>query len=117
MGDKIFLKNMMFYGFHGVYEHERELGQRFYVDVELTMDVTKAAQTDDVRDTIDYLNVYEHTKAVVENKKFNLLEALAGHIADGLLSPGISQVVVRVRKHVPIPGQIDFVQVEVARRQ
>ena len=43
MNDKILLENMMFYGYHGVYEYEREQGQRFYVDVELHLDFSAAA--------------------------------------------------------------------------
>lgn len=117
MSDKILLQNMMFYGFHGVYEHEREIGQRFYVDVELELDISKAAETDNLNDTLNYISIYEQVRLVMENKKFTLLEALAGHIAKSLLSTdGITRTTVRVRKPcVPLPGQLDYVQLEVTR--
>jgi 7,8-dihydroneopterin aldolase/epimerase/oxygenase len=116
MNDKILLQNMMFYGHHGVYEYEREQGQRFYVDVELELDFTKAAKTDDWRDAADYVTVYEQVKAIFENRRFKLMEALAAHIAVTLLQGTISQVTVRVRKPgVPLPGQIDYVQIETTR--
>ncbi|HWR38859.1 MAG TPA: dihydroneopterin aldolase [Patescibacteria group bacterium] len=117
MSEKILLQNMVFYGFHGVYEFERELGQRFYVDVEMTGDLKKASDEDDLQDTIDYVNVYNRTKDIVENHRYQLLEALAGHIAGVILNlPRVSKVTVRVRKpSVPIAAALDHVQVEVSR--
>ena len=114
--DKILLQNMQFYGYHGVYEHEREMGQRFQVDVELSLDTTKAEQTDDLEDTLDYVSAYVEVRTVVETRKFRLLEALAANIAASLLKGKVVQVTVRVRKPaVPLPGHLDFVQAEVTR--
>lgn len=114
--DKILLQNMMFYGYHGVYEHEREMGQRFAVDAELSLDLARAGESDDIADSLDYVAAYEAVRATVENNKFHLLEALAEHIASALLKGQVAQVTVRVRKPgVPLPGYLDFVQVEVTR--
>ena len=117
MSDKILLQNMMFYGFHGVHEYEREQGQRFYLDVEMTLDVSQAAKSDDIGDTVDYTVVYSRIKDIVENRRFNLLEALGVNIAEMVLDfPLITQVRVKIRKPaVPIPGQIDFVETEIVR--
>jgi 7,8-dihydroneopterin aldolase/epimerase/oxygenase len=116
MNDKILLQNMMFYGFHGVYDYEREQGQRFYVDVELHFDSELAEDSDDLSKTVDYVAVYIQVKSIFETKKFHLLEALAGHIAATLLQGPIQTVVVRVRKPaVPLPGQLDYVQYETMR--
>lgn len=113
---KVTLKNMMFYGYHGVYEHEREMGQRFFVDVELGFDMTQAAASDALEDTVNYVAVYDEVKTVMETHKFNLLEALAGCIADRLLAGRVSEVTVRVRKpSVPLPAPLDFVEVEFTR--
>lgn len=115
--DKFLLQNMIFFGYHGVYEYERIHGQRFYCDVELMSDFTEAANTDELASAIDYTKVYASIKMIVEEKQFNLLEALAGQIADTLLSSyPIIGVVVRIRKPAcPLPGVIDFVQVEISR--
>lgn len=114
--DKISMQNMMFYGYHGVYEHEREMGQRFAVDAELSLDLAKAGESDELADSLDYVAVYEAVRSVVENHKFRLLEALAAHIAEALLRGPVAAVTVRVRKPgVPLPGHLDFVQVEVTR--
>lgn len=120
MADKILLQNMMFYGFHGVFEYEREQGQRFYLDVELTADFSQAGKTDRLQDGVDYTAIYSQVKNIVENRRFQLLEALASHIGDNILenSALLQAVTVRIRKPaVPIPGQIDFVQIEITRRR
>lgn len=118
MTDKILLQNMMFYGYHGVYEYEREQGQHFYVDAELNLDFGKAAESDDFHDALDYVAVYHTIKGIVEGQRFRLLEALAGKLADELLTGMVAKVTVRVRKPgVPLPGAIDFVQVEVTRNR
>ena len=54
--DRISLHNMRFYGYHGVYEHEREMGQRFEIDVELSLDLAQAGATDELEDTLDYVD-------------------------------------------------------------
>lgn len=118
MTDQIVLKNMMFYGFHGVYEYEREQGQRFYLDIIMNLDLQKAGNTDDLEQTVDYASVYTHVKDIVENHRFKLLEALGAHIGDLLLelSPQLKEVIVKVRKPaVPLPGQLDYVEVTIRR--
>ena len=116
MNDSILLQNMMFYGYHGVYEYEREQGQRFYVDVELSLNFGKAATSDDLADTLNYVSVYQQVKNIMETRRFKLLEALAENIAQTLLNEKVIQVTVRVRKPaVPLPGQLDFIQIEVTR--
>jgi dihydroneopterin aldolase len=118
MSNKILLGNMVFYGFHGAYEYEREQGQRFYVDVEICADLS-AAKSDKLTDTIDYTLVYNQIKEVMENKRFHLLEAVGAHIAELILKTTIAdEVTIRIRKPaVPIPGPLDFVQVETSRRR
>lgn len=119
MSNKILLQNMMFYGFHGVYKYEREQGQRFYVDAEICADLSLAGSTDNVMDTIDYTVVYSHIKEIMENHRFQLLEALSAHIAEVILQTTIAtEVTIKVRKPaVAIPGPLDYVQVEINRRK
>ena len=54
MGDRILLNGMTFYGYHGVRPEEKELGQRFVVDVEMELDLRAAGTSDDLTDTVDY---------------------------------------------------------------
>jgi len=117
---RVSLKNMVFYGFHGVYEFERELGQRFYVDLDLKADLSQAGKSDNLQETVDYVSIYNQTKEIVENHRFQLLEALTYHIAGEILRlhPLVEEVVVRVRKpSVPIAAALDYVEVESVRRR
>lgn len=117
---KVRIHNMMFYGFHGVYEYEREQGQKFYVDVEVVTKDDTMADTDDVKDGVDPAAIYDIVKDVTENKRFQLLGALSAHIGDKLLKkyPHFYSVTTRIRKpSVPISGPIDYVEVETTRVQ
>ena len=115
--DKIVLQNMMFYGYHGVHSYEREHGHRLYFDVELTLDLQQAGLTDDLTKTVDYTKVYDKVKSIVEQEQFFLLEALAERIAWEILGfDAVQTVKIKVRKPaVPVPGQIDYMEIEMIR--
>lgn len=114
---KITLKNMVFYAYHGVFSAEKEMGQKFHVDVELKGDFTPAATSDDFEIALNYVDVYTLVKDIVEEREFNLIEALARAIADEILSAyDIEEVTVRVRKPgAAIGGVLDYVEVEITR--
>ncbi len=111
------LKNMQFYGYHGVHEFEKEKGGHFEVDVELSADLTDAVSTDDVAKTIDYDSVFKCVQEIVMQQQFNLIETLGSTIADSLLNDyNINGVTVRVRKpEAPIDGTLDTVEVEITK--
>ncbi|MEW9672706.1 dihydroneopterin aldolase [Ammoniphilus sp. 3BR4] len=116
--DKIYFNGMEFYGYHGVYPEENKLGQRYLVDVELYLDLSKAAETDDLQFTINYAQVYELCKMVVENETFQLVEKVAQQIAERALQKFqlLDELMVRVTKpDPPIPGHYDSVAVEIKR--
>lgn len=115
--DKIFFKQMYFYGFHGAYPEENRLGQRFYVDLELGLDLRPSAMTDDLEKTVNYAEVYELVKNEVEQTRVKLVETLAENVANRLLNQfPIEQVLVRVTKpDPPIPGHYQAVGVEIVR--
>ena len=110
--DRINLRNMAFYGYHGNLPSENELGQRFFV--------TKPGQSDSIEDSINYADVYERTKAIVEGPSQRLIERVGTLIADDLWNTyqGIVGLSVTVRKpEAPIPGVLDYVEVEITRGQ
>jgi 7,8-dihydroneopterin aldolase/epimerase/oxygenase len=116
--DKIYLNNMKFYGYHGVFSEETKLGQRFAVDVIVETDLEKAGKSDNLEDSINYGEIYHVCKEVVEGKPFKLVEALAEKISAEMLGqfPAISTVTVKVIKpDPPIPGHYDSVAVEITR--
>ncbi|RAL23196.1 dihydroneopterin aldolase [Thermoflavimicrobium daqui] len=117
--DKIFFNKMVFYGYHGVYEEENRLGQRFHVDLEMKLDLSIAAKQDDLHQTVDYGRVYEVVKQEVEETRVQLIETLAENIAAKLLANfRIMEILVRVTKpDPPIPGYYESVGVEIVRRR
>ncbi|AQR78898.1 dihydroneopterin aldolase [Paenibacillus larvae] len=118
--DKLTLKGVEFYGNHGVFSEENRLGQRFYVDLEMLLNLRKAGQTDNVEDSVNYAEVYEVIKAIVEKQTFKLIETLAEHIASGVLETytSIHEVTVRVTKpHPPFDIHFEGVAVEITRKR
>ncbi len=115
--DRILLHGIQFYGYHGVYEEERRLGQRFVVDLDLGVDLSRAEAQDDVAATVDYSAVQAVVLEVGTRQQFTLLEALAGRIASALLERfAIQRVTVRATKpSPPLPGVMAGVSVEVTR--
>lgn len=117
MRDRMILRNMVFYGYHGVYAVERELGQRIEVDLELHLDLREAGAQDDLDHSINYVELYVLVKTIVEEQEFNLVEGLAEAIAHQILEASPAEEVrVRVRKPQPPAGGImDAFEVEITR--
>ncbi|GGE54163.1 dihydroneopterin aldolase [Pullulanibacillus camelliae] len=116
--DKIYLNGMSFYGYHGVYSEENKLGQRFNADIILKLDLRPAGRTDDLEKTINYADVYNLTKRIIEGPPKKLVEAVAEEIADQLLKtfPRVQECLVKVIKpDPPIPGHYDSVAIELTR--
>jgi len=118
--DRIILKGMRFYGFHGVFPEENKLGQAFVVDLTLVLDLQEAGRKDDLELTVNYGSVYNQTKLIVGGKPFKLIEALAEHIASTLLHTYtiVSEIQVCVTKpHPPFETHFDGVTVDITRRR
>lgn len=107
--DQILLEGMVFYGYHGVYEEERRLGQRFVVDLEAACDLRPAAVSDDITRTVSYSDLFRITQSVLEGTPRALIESVAESIAAAILDqfPSITEVLVTVRKPAaPIQGSV-----------
>ncbi|WP_304439356.1 dihydroneopterin aldolase [Geobacillus sp. FSL W8-0032] len=116
--DKIYVHGMEFYGYHGVLREENILGQRFLVDVTLELDLQSAGRSDRLEHTINYADVYERCRMIVEERTFALIEAVAEAIAADLLAafPRIQRCTVKVIKpNPPIRGHYQHVAVEMSR--
>ena len=119
MSDRIVLHDMLFMGRHGVLEQEQRVAQPFHVDVELGLDLRAAGIDDDIARTVDYGEVFETCRSIVEATSVRLIEALAEAIAHELRAGvPIDEVVVRVRKpNAPIEGTFAWAGVEIVRRR
>jgi len=117
--DKIIIDNMVFRGRHGVHPAEHELGQRFEVDVELGLDLSRPMASDLLQDTVDYSRAYAIVREEAEDHHYQLIEALAGAIVRRLLAElAVTSVLVRVRKpQVPLNGILSCTAVEIQRRR
>ena len=117
MSDRITLVGMQFMGRHGVSAEERAEPQPIEVDLALRLDLSRPAATDELADTINYSTLFDLARAIVEERSFHLLEALAAAIADAVLAAHpVDDVEVRVRKpKAPLPGAFETVEVRIRR--
>lgn len=115
METKIRLKNIQLFGYHGVADAEKKLGQRFEIDVEVRVDIDDAIQGDTFKKTIDYSEIYQDVVKVFNSHKFNLIESLAKDIAvklSDIYSLSGCRIVIR-KPDAPIDGILDTVEVEI----
>ncbi|MGT2932612.1 dihydroneopterin aldolase [Streptococcus catagoni] len=116
--DKIYLNDCRFYAYHGALKEEQVLGQIFVVDLILSVDLSKAGQTDKVEDTVHYGLVFEAVKEEVEGTKHALIEHLAETICHKLFNgfPLINAITIKISKeNPPINGHYHSVSVELER--
>jgi len=113
VSDRIALRGLRVRGHHGVYEHERRDGQDFVVDVTVWLDLAPAAASDDLTQTLNYGDLAQRAAAIVAGPPADLIETVAGRIADDVLTdPRVQGVEVTVHKpHAPIP--LEFADVAV----
>ena len=110
----IHLKKLRFHGRHGVLPEEAALGQPWIIDLDLVVDIARAAATDDLAHTVNYDDVYSLCQDIVVNERFALIETLANRILSSVLAahPPVRSATVTVHKpHVPIPGDHDGVAI------
>ncbi|MFO7897344.1 MAG: dihydroneopterin aldolase [Candidatus Cloacimonadales bacterium] len=115
---RVHLKEMIFYGFHGVAPEERSLGQRFTVNFSFETAAEHDREISKLEDTVDYTKVYDIIKHVIEEHTFQLLEDCANLILDTVLQtfPEIVHSVVKIKKpSVPIQGILEAVELEMER--
>ncbi len=113
------LNNIRLYAYHGCLPEEKKLGQRFEIDVELSVEDRISQGFDKVKDTVDYTKVYHLVKDEFQRISFNLIETAAHKICDVLLTMDKVQVVtIRIRKpHAPIEGHFSDIEVEVSKKR
>jgi dihydroneopterin aldolase len=118
MTDRIFINGLSLHAFHGIMAHEAKVGQSFTIDFELEIDLSAAARSDKVVDTVSYDKVVECASEVFSTQRFRLIEAAAGKLADAVLAkfPRVSSVKVTIHKpHAPIAAIFSDVGVTLMR--
>ncbi|MDW0118719.1 dihydroneopterin aldolase [Sporosarcina thermotolerans] len=119
--DYIHLNEMEFYGYHGALREETVLGQRFRANVSLAVDLTEAGVTDDLQKTVNYAEVFDVCRSVVEGEPRKLIESVAEEIASSVMGRFAAQVkgirVVLIKPDPPIRGHYASVSVDITRGQ
>jgi dihydroneopterin aldolase len=119
VADQVLIGGIRFHGHHGLTHAEREIGVRFSVDVELSGDLSRAARSDRIGDTVDYRRVHDIVVQRGRGKPHRLIETLADGICRELLEVfPVEEVTVTVRKETPLlDGIVDHVGVRMSRRR
>ena len=118
MSDIIFIKGLLIHARHGVMEHEAEVGQRFVIDLELSIDLAESSRSDKLADTVSYSDVVATASAAFKGHNYYLLERAAGAVADSIFAAfaRVKAVKVTVHKpHAPIAAIFDDVGVIIHR--
>ena len=116
--DKIWIKDLEIFAYHGVLAEEKRNGQKFYVTVSMDVDLHAAGMTDDLDKTVNYAEVCELIRRTMQEESYDLIEAAAENVADAILLayPQIKMVHVIVSKPgAPIPMDFDTVCVDITR--
>jgi dihydroneopterin aldolase len=118
MSDTIFIRRLTVHAYHGVMPHESKVGQTFSLDLDLTIDLSQAASTDRLAQTVSYDQVVEAASEAFCAKPYKLIEAAAGAVVDAVLAKfsKISAVRITVHKpHAPIAATFDDVGITISR--
>ena len=101
----IFLHDIHFYAFHGVLAQEQKIGNDFRIDIKLEYDIAKACCTDNIKDTINYAEVYKIIKEEMEIPS-QLLEHVSARIVNHLFEalPALSGISILLAKRNPPMG-------------
>lgn len=113
----IAVEGLQFYSHHGYYKEEQVLGGKYTVDIYMKTNIDEAAQSDELKNTIDYEQIYLLTKSEMEIHA-RLIEHVCKRILDRIYAqyPALEHLKVRVSKHnPPLKGQVDRVYVELEK--
>ncbi len=118
--DKISIKGLKLFAYHGVNPEEKENGQNFVIDLDYYVNIAKACQMDTLDDTVSYAKVVKTVRRVFTAEKYDLIERAAQVIAEAVLDEfeDIFKVEVTLKKpEAPISAEFDYVAVSITRER
>lgn len=118
--DHILLNELRFYGYHGVYQEEQRTGQDFVVSVELGLSLARAGASDSLSDTVSYAEVYQLIRQVVEQERYDLLEAAAERIQKRIFEtfPLVRSIALTILKpNAPVSGDFESMGIRISRER
>ncbi len=118
--DKILVRNLKIFAYHGVNPEEKVDGQNFVLDIDAYVDISVPCVTDNVDDTVSYAKIIKETVKIFTSQKDDLLERAAQRVADGLFESfdKIQSLRILLKKpEAPIKADFDYVAVEIFRER
>jgi dihydroneopterin aldolase len=118
MSDTIFVSGLALHAYHGVMQHEAKVGQTFKLDLVLVIDLAAAARSDKLVNTVSYDKVVDAASKAFCARRYRLVEAAAGAVADAVLGQFAQVTSVRVtvhKPHAPIAATFDDVGITIER--
>ncbi|WP_195985932.1 dihydroneopterin aldolase [Clostridium sp. D33t1_170424_F3] len=116
--DKIIIKGLRVFAYHGVNPEEKRDGQPFELDITAHCDLRKAGRTDDLNDTVSYAKMAKTAARVMTEQSDDLLERAAQRVADAILEeyPPIQKVDVLLKKpEAPVKLEFAYMAVSITR--
>lgn len=114
--DKIVIKGLKIFAYHGVNPEEKENGQNFVLDIVLKADLSRARQSDRLADTVNYAAVRKTVARVFTQEKYDLIERAAQAVCDGVLAehPAVREISLTLKKpEAPMNAEFEYVAVEI----
>lgn len=118
MADRIFLTALAVHAHHGVLHHEAELGQPFFLDIDMAVDLAAAGKSDDLADTVSYADVATTAMKAFTDQRFKLIEAAGAAVAEAILQgfPKVERVTITVHKpQAPIGALASDIGIAISR--
>ncbi len=118
MSDAVFVTGLALHAYHGVMQHEAKVGQTFRLDLVLQIDLAAASRSDKLKDTVSYDMVVKTASEAFCARRYRLVEAAAGAVAEAVLERCLQVTSIRVtvhKPHAPIAATFDDVGVTIER--
>ncbi len=118
--DKILIRNLKIFAYHGVHDYEKANGQNFIFDIDAFVDMAEPCESDKVEDTVSYSAIIYQIQKIFTENKYDLLEKAAQTVADGLFDSfdKIQSLRILLKKpEAPIKADFEYVGVEIFRER
>ncbi len=116
--EKITIKGLKLFAYHGVNPEEKENGQNFIIDLDYYVDATKACYLDNIENTVSYAKVVKVVRAAFTGEKYDLIERVAQVVCDAVFDAfdSIAKIEITLKKpEAPINADFDYVAVTLVR--
>lgn len=118
--DKIIIKGLKVFAYHGVNPEEKRDGQQFILDVTLYLSLLRACRSDDLNDTVSYAAASKTVIRTMTEAKYDLIERAAQRVAEQLLAEynTVEKVEVLLKKpEAPVKAEFDYMAVQIMRQR